>query len=55
MGILITLGNVIGGTLGNLSKRLFELLTFWSLENTSDYYASLEDGSAYYSLTSKDN
>lgn len=32
-------------------SKLVNKWVFWSLENDSDYYASLEDESPYYSLT----
>lgn len=39
-----------------LGSKLNYLISwaFWSKEDDGDYYASLEDGSVYYSLTEKE-
>lgn len=45
-----TFGSVQYGSLLNILLNLF---AFWSKDDDNDYYASLEDGSPYYSLTEK--
>lgn len=51
MGILIANGIIYGSQ--KLSSGIGQLLLwgFWSLEDDNNYYASLEDGEEYYSLT----
>lgn len=46
----------VGGLvqLGSTLSQLLNLFAFWSKDNDSNYYASLEDDSPYYSLTEKD-
>lgn len=53
----LSLGNRIGiGKVqqGAWLKQLLNLFAFWSKDNDNDYYASLEDGNPYYSLTEKE-
>ena len=51
---------VFGKTFNNTGVQLGSLLSFiwnwgfWSRETETDYYASLEDGEAYISLTQKE-
>ena len=50
-----TIGNGIG--IGVRQGTLLNFIInwgFWSKETETDYYASLEDGEAYISLTQKD-
>ena len=52
MGVL---SSIFGNSLGQQGTLLNYIISwgFWSKETGSDYYASLEDGSPYYSITEK--
>lgn len=39
---------------GSKLNQILNLFAFWSKETDTDYYASLEDDSPYYSLTEKE-
>jgi uncharacterized membrane protein len=49
------LGLGVGGIqLGALLNQLLQKFAFWSKDTDTDYYASLEDDSPYYSVTEKE-
>lgn len=42
------------GSQGSTFQKIINAFAFWSKQNNNNVYASLEDGTTYFSLTEKD-